>query len=208
MSVPTKWEFEADYITLCNCDWGCPCNFNARPTYGDCVGWGAFRITRGTFGDTKLDGAVFIAAYAFPGLIEEGNAITRLYVDAKSTPEQQEAIRQIYEGKHGGGMFEIFANLSRVRYPSAVVDIDFRFDGPQSRMKVDGVMEVECEPLAYPDGTVIAPTFTLPHGIEFKTATAANARRWWIRDRELSASHENKYVAYAHVKFDNAGCVG
>ena len=27
-----QWSFEADYFTACNCDWGCPCNFNARPT--------------------------------------------------------------------------------------------------------------------------------------------------------------------------------
>src|SRR5262245_10832602 len=25
----TKWNFEADFFTACNCDWGCPCNFNA-----------------------------------------------------------------------------------------------------------------------------------------------------------------------------------
>ncbi|NPC57753.1 DUF1326 domain-containing protein [Caenimonas soli] len=35
------WFFEADYFTACNCDWGCPCNFNARPTEGRCMGWGA-----------------------------------------------------------------------------------------------------------------------------------------------------------------------
>jgi hypothetical protein len=28
----TQWSFEANYFTACNCDWGCPCNFNARPT--------------------------------------------------------------------------------------------------------------------------------------------------------------------------------
>jgi len=63
-------------------------------------------------------------------------------------------------------MFEIFAKLSRLRYPPVIVPI------------------------------------------EFKTATAANARRWWIRDEELLANHENKYVAYAKVRFDNSGCVG
>ena len=26
-----KWRFEGDYFTACNCDWGCPCNFNGAP---------------------------------------------------------------------------------------------------------------------------------------------------------------------------------
>src|SRR5215204_3138669 len=33
-----RWSLEADYFTACNCDWGCPCNFNARPTEGRCMG--------------------------------------------------------------------------------------------------------------------------------------------------------------------------
>jgi hypothetical protein len=25
--IPT-WHFKADYVEACNCDFGCPCNFN------------------------------------------------------------------------------------------------------------------------------------------------------------------------------------
>jgi hypothetical protein len=46
----TQWRFEADYFTACNCDWGCPCNFNARPTEGRCLGWGAWSILTGQYG--------------------------------------------------------------------------------------------------------------------------------------------------------------
>ena len=27
---------KADYVETCNCDFGCPCNFNGFPTYGYC----------------------------------------------------------------------------------------------------------------------------------------------------------------------------
>ena len=41
------WSFDADYFTACNCDWGCPCNFNAASTEGRCMGWGVWSIGKG-----------------------------------------------------------------------------------------------------------------------------------------------------------------
>ena len=59
-------------ILTCNCDWGCPCQFNARPTHGDCRAAGAFKIGTGQFGDTPLDGVIFAWLFAWPGAIHEG----------------------------------------------------------------------------------------------------------------------------------------
>ena len=33
-----KWEIHAYFLDACNCDWGCPCQFNAKPTHGNCEG--------------------------------------------------------------------------------------------------------------------------------------------------------------------------
>jgi hypothetical protein len=41
------WSFDADYFTACNCDWGCPCDFNAASTEGRCMGWGVWSIGKG-----------------------------------------------------------------------------------------------------------------------------------------------------------------
>ncbi len=51
-----KWTMEADYLQACNCDYGCPCEFDAPPTQGFCEGVGAWRINRGRYGDVALDG--------------------------------------------------------------------------------------------------------------------------------------------------------
>jgi hypothetical protein len=40
----------------CNCDYGCPCQFERRPTRGDCRGFEVLRIDRGHFGDVRLEG--------------------------------------------------------------------------------------------------------------------------------------------------------
>ena len=31
-----KWEIKAREFGNCNCDYGCPCQFNALPTHGHC----------------------------------------------------------------------------------------------------------------------------------------------------------------------------
>lgn len=207
-SLTTTWEFEADYYTNCNCDWGCPCNFNARPTEGTCHGIGVWRIAKGRFGDTSLDGLVFADSYFFPGLVEQGNAIRRMYIDRQATAEQREAIEAIASGQYGGGIFEIFPKLAAKTYPPLVTDIEFRLDGPKAYVRIGDLAEAESDVLTYPDGTEIRPTFALPHGIEFKTALATNTKRWWIRDEDMLAHHKDRYGAVARVKFSNAGCVG
>ena len=54
--MATKWNFETEYIQSCNCDYGCPCNFNGYPDKGHCEAFVGYKIRTGKFGDTKLDG--------------------------------------------------------------------------------------------------------------------------------------------------------
>jgi len=203
-----KWSIDADYFTFCNCDYGCPCNFNARPTQGNCRGAGVWAITKGHFGTTDLAGAKAALFYWFPGLIEQGNGTARGYIDRKATAPQQAALETIFSGKAGGGIFEIFHGLTSKWYPTIVTDISFTVKGEgKAWMKVADLMEGECDLLSYPDGSVIKPTFTLPHGIEFKTGLATNAK-WWVKDEDMLARYENVYGAISKVRFDETGCIG
>jgi hypothetical protein len=40
-------------LGACNCDWGCPCSFNAPPTHGKCEGGYLWHIEEGKFGDSR-----------------------------------------------------------------------------------------------------------------------------------------------------------
>jgi hypothetical protein len=66
------WQLDFDELVTCNCDFSCPCQFNAPPTHGDCRAAAAYRIRSGHFGDTSLDGVVFAALWAWTGPIHEG----------------------------------------------------------------------------------------------------------------------------------------
>ncbi|MCH8279957.1 MAG: DUF1326 domain-containing protein [Chloroflexi bacterium] len=43
----TSWSLKGHIIGACSCDWGCPCNFGARPTNGWCQGTYACHIEHG-----------------------------------------------------------------------------------------------------------------------------------------------------------------
>jgi hypothetical protein len=202
------WHFEADYFTACNCDWGCPCNFNARPTEGRCMGWGTWAINAGQFGLTSLGGARFALYYKFPGSVEKGEGTACAYIDSRATKEQQQALEQIGTGKAGGGIFALFGeSLVSTWLPTKITPIEIDLSDGKGRVLIGGYGQADSELLSYPDGSVIRPTEELPHGIEFKRGLMTNAKRWWWRDDDLLASYSNKYGAVAKVRFTQEGCV-
>jgi hypothetical protein len=86
-----KWNITADYVETCNCDYGCPCNFNGFPTYGSCQAILLFHIRSGSYGDTSLDDLDFIAARYWPKAIHEGNGTTQLFITNKTNEKQRQA---------------------------------------------------------------------------------------------------------------------
>src|SRR3954447_20032956 len=102
MSTKVKWSFEADYLQACNCDYAGPCEFSAPPTLGFCEGLGAWRISRGNYGNVGLDGLAMGFAARWPKAIHEGNGTVCIFVDEKASPEQREALLQIASGQAGG----------------------------------------------------------------------------------------------------------
>ncbi len=105
MTAP-PWSFTADYVESCNCDFGCPCNFNGFPTHGSCHALDLFAIRTGRYGDVPLDGLDIISALYWPKAIHEGNGTAQLYVAEGANAQQREAIFQIFSGRaKGSGPF-------------------------------------------------------------------------------------------------------
>jgi hypothetical protein len=209
MPTPPKWNFEAEYIQSCNCDFGCPCNFNGYPTYGNCEALIAYRIRNGKFGTTKLDGAKFAAAVWWPQAIHEGNGTLRMYVDPTVTKEQVAALGEIGSGKAGGGFFEILPKTISKVHPPKVAKIDFHFDGYNSWFTVDGVGEVHSEHIKNPvTHEPFEGTITLTKGLAFREAIVSNIKKWWMKDEDLLAYHTDRNGHVAVVKFNETGVVG
>src|SRR6187200_3290293 len=84
----TQWQMVGDEVGSCNCDWGCPCQFDALPTHGNCMALIAYGIREGTFAETSLDGVRFAELVWFPGAIHEGNGVRQTIIDESAGSEQ------------------------------------------------------------------------------------------------------------------------
>ena len=50
------WRIKGREFANCNCSYGCPCQFNALPTHGDCRAAVGFQIEEGHYRDVSLGG--------------------------------------------------------------------------------------------------------------------------------------------------------
>jgi hypothetical protein len=130
MTDATKipWRIVGEEAASCNCAWGCPCQFNALPTYGRCEALVGVHIHEGHFGATKLDGVTFAMAIWFPGAVHEGKGIEQLAVDVTATPDQRAAVVDIVAGKAGGMPWEIFSAVTETVLEPLFVPIEFETD--------------------------------------------------------------------------------
>ncbi len=108
------WRLSGIELVTCNCDYGCPCQFNALPTRGDCRAAEAVRIDEGHFGDVRLDGVAFVALFAWPKAIHEGRGEAMLIVDERANEDQRRAVQAIFRGEEtepGATIFNVFSNV-------------------------------------------------------------------------------------------------
>lgn len=174
------WRIRGPEIANCNCDWGCPCQFNALPTNGDCRAMTAMQIEQGHFGDVSLDGVKWVGMFAWPKAIHEGNGEAFVVVDDAASPEQRTAILTILSGgetEPGATIFNVFSTVIDHMHEPAFLPITFDVDIERriGRVVVDGIIDTNVEPIRNPvTGEEHRARVTLPHGFEYKVAEFAS----------------------------------
>jgi hypothetical protein len=174
-----NWNFKADYVETCNCDYGCPCNFTGIPTYGACRALVFFHIRTGNFGNSvKLNGLEIIYAASWPKAIHEGNGTMQIYITKNADDQQRQAIVNIFSGKaKGDGSFALFAPTFKYILDPQFVDIDAKVDGRKSSFSVPGIIDVQVENFVNPvTGEEQDTKIQLPKGFIWKVADAAKTK--------------------------------
>jgi hypothetical protein len=147
--IKVKWSMEADYLQACNCDYGCPCEFEAPPTQGHCEGIGAWRINKGNYGDVSLDGIGIGFSLKSKAALHEGDITLAAFIDEKANDDQKNAILQIMTGAAGGLPFEIIASLVSNMLEPQIVPFNFNIDGQNSSVSM-GSTVMAFEPIKNP----------------------------------------------------------
>ena len=198
-SIP-KWRIRGHVIVSCNCDYGCPCNFNARPTTGTCEGGWTWQVEDGTFGDTPLAGLHFSLEVNWPAAIHEGNGEAIFLVDERADAPQRAAIETLVSGAAGGPWQVLRRTIATLHGPD-YVPYEFRADGYHSSVRAGDVLLVEMEPVRNPVTQAEAhPRILLPQGFIYKDGMAGRTETFWVKDG-VRMDHSGQYAAFAAIEY-------
>lgn len=201
LEVP-KWKIKSNYVETCNCDYGCPCNFDGFPTYGFCRALVLYNMQSGNYGDVKLDGLDVVYAGSWPKAIHEGNGTCQLFITKKADQSQRQALVNIFSGRaKGDGPFALFAGTIKYFLEPQFVDITVKIDGKRSSFSVPDLIDVQVEPFKNPVTQEEQDTkIQLPNGFIWKVAEAAKTRIMRITTAALNFDDSGKNAFYSVVE--------
>jgi hypothetical protein len=170
------WYVEGVEYSNCNCDYSCPCQFEALPTHGDCHGFEVVRIDKGHFGDVKLDGLIVAVMYSWPGPIFEGNGQLQAIIDERADEQQRAAlVTVLYGGEtdQAATHWWVFRAMSSKVHDPIFKPIEFEIDiqARTARVVVPGILKSSAHPIKSPaTGDEHRVRIDIPNGIEFELA--------------------------------------
>ncbi|HLJ14177.1 MAG TPA: DUF1326 domain-containing protein [Bryobacteraceae bacterium] len=202
--MPTKWFFEADYLQACNCEYGCPCEFQAPPSHGFCAGVGAWKINRGKFGDIPLDGLALGFAAHWPKALHLGNGTVSLLFEERADQSQRDALMQIATGQAGGMPFEILVTTFSNILPPHYIPFEFRLNGKDSSVRAGTVMQIATEPVKNPvTGEPEGMRIEHETGFIFKTGEVVSGKVCESNIDGLRFVYPNKAAFIASIRYGN-----
>jgi hypothetical protein len=207
----TQWTIKAREFVNCNCSYGCPCQFNALPTYGFCQAVAVIQIDEGFHGETKLDGLRFAGLFRWPGPIHMGNGEACVIVDERADEAQRRALLRIVTGEDtepGATIFQIFSTtFAKVHDPVvAAIDFEVDVDARRGRLKISGVTDGHGEPIRNPvTGAEHRARINLPNGFEYTIAEIG--RGWTKTERPPQFELNDSYAQFAAIHLSQSGVV-
>ncbi len=203
-------EIKGSKISACNCNYGCPCQFYAPPTYEKCEGLDVLDIEEGRFGEISLDGLRVGMLAGWPGAIHEGSGVGQVIFDRCADEAQREAIYKIVSGEEQEPTtaFSIYASTMHEDYAALVKPIEMRRDleARTAAVFVPGVVEIEVQPIRNTvTGEPHHARVVLPHGFEFNEADLASGT--FAATGDLKFDHKDRSAIFSRFAFGPQGIV-
>ncbi|MBI1723111.1 MAG: DUF1326 domain-containing protein [Gemmatimonadetes bacterium] len=192
MTKPAKWAAKVEHLMACNCNFGCPCSFDAPPTYGTCEAATFTRIVKGKYGGVTLDGLRFAGVAKWPGPLHERHGKMVVFLDERAKGAKREALEAIATGRAGGPWGVLMSTVTdgvEVR----AAHIEHKFAGKKSFFRVAEAAEVVFDAIKNPatgeDHHAIA---LLPTGLLTKSEEFFAARTFWVKADGLEFAYPGR----------------
>ena len=207
------WYVEGMSFGNCNCAYGCPCQFEALPTHGNCRGFEVLRIDNGHFGDVDLSGLKLAMFYAWPGPIFEGKGELQAVVDVRADEAQRKALITVL---HGGETEEaathwwVFNAMSDTIHETLFKPIDYTvdLDARSARVVIPGVLESTGRPIKPPHSdSEHRVRIQIPNGIEFEVAEIGSADSKTGDESAVRLELKDSYGQFNRLRHSGRGVV-
>jgi hypothetical protein len=195
-STVPEWHLRGHVILACNCDYGCPCNFNGLPTTGKCEGNWNWHIEEGRYGNVPLAGLTFGVAVNWPGAIHEGNGEALIVLDEQADDDQRNALLTLLSGQAGGPWKIIATTISTIHGPE-FVPYEVTVNSFESRVRGGDFITLQMEPVRNKvTGVAVHPRAVLPEGFVFTEGDLGASAEFRITG-PVSFDHTGRYAAAA-----------
>jgi hypothetical protein len=191
------WRVRGSYFEGCNCEAICPCrSVGGRPggpsSFGECFGALSSHIQDGHADGASLSGLRVVMSLRYLDQVQPSTPWeVVLYVDREADDAQRAAVADIFLGRDGGTVAQLYGPA--IGQVNAVwpARITLEHAEPRKRIKVAGYLTVQAEGDASEPGDVRCgiPGFDHPgtelHGRELEST--GPAVRWQVRGRRHAA---------------------
>lgn len=199
-AIATKWTMKGRVLIACSCDWGCPCNVNARPTNGSCEGGWTWKVEEGAFGETKLDG-LFVSLFCdWPAAIHEGNGVAIALIDDRADRAQREALTTLVMG-NASGPWGVFRKTFHTLHGPTFVRYEANFSDELPHVKAGDILECSTQFIRNPVTSATShPRIVLPEGMILKDAALLASKRFVLSDG-VKYDHSGQYAAFGFFAY-------
>jgi hypothetical protein len=202
-STLRAWRVHGSYFEGCNCDAICPCrSVDGEPggpsTYGVCYGAVSWHVDEGHADDVDLSGLDVVLTIRYHDDVQPSTPWeVVLYVDHRATPEQHDALADIFLGRAGGTVAAQYGPAIGEVHAIRAARITLEHVAARKRIAVQGYLTVEAEEIVLGDERVRCGIPGLDHpGTELRNDVARSSDpllRWEVRGRGASFASDFDY---------------
>lgn len=178
------YTLEGQLLEVCTCKVLCPCWIGEDPDNGTCDGTLAWKVEKGDINGVDVSGLTICVLAHIPGNILEGNWRAVVYVDNRASPEQKQALLDVWTGKLGGPIADLVQLIGEV---VAVKDVPFTVEVTDGKGKlvVGDEIYAEMEPFTGATGKATTLHDTVFTTIPGSPAYVSKAPKYRAKNAEL-----------------------
>jgi hypothetical protein len=197
------YTLEGRILEVCTCQILCPCWVGEDPDGGICESVEGYRIDQGEIDGVDVSGLTIGVLSHIPGNILQGNFRVVFFIDDQASPEQQEALLNVWTGKLGGPLADVaqlFGEIAAVER----VPISFEVIEGKGHLQIGQVIEAELAPFQGPYGKPTTLQNTPFSTIPGSPAYVGKAASYRVNAPEhgFSIAIENHNAIQGHFRFE------